>query len=212
VGVVAPFKFHLSEHTLSPMVLVPFGQDFRPAMILQIRAQPGMDPARLLGVVRSELQRLDPNLPVLAAKTLQNHVETNVQVWVIRTGAGLFAALGGIALLLAVVGVYGVKAFMVACRTREIGIRMALGADRSEVVGMVLRDGLKITVLGLGLGLLLSAGLARAMTSFLFEVQPFDPWVFGIALVALSAAAGIACWLPARRAARVDPMVALRAE
>lgn len=212
VGVVAPFKFHLSEHTLNPMVLVPFGQDFRPAMILQIRAQPGMDPARLLGVVRSELQRLDPNLPVLAAKTLQNHVETNVQVWVIRTGAGLFAALGGIALLLAVVGVYGVKAFMVACRTREIGIRMALGADRSEVVGMVLRDGLKITVLGLGLGLLLSAGLARAMTSFLFEVQPFDPWVFGIALVALSAAAGIACWLPARRAARVDPMVALRAE
>ncbi|MBN9691506.1 MAG: ABC transporter permease [Verrucomicrobia bacterium] len=212
VGVVAPFKFHLSEHTLNPMVLVPFGQDFRPAMILQIRALPGMDSVRLLGVVRAELQRLDPNLPVLGAKTLQNHVETNVQVWVIRTGAGLFVALGLIALLLAVVGVYAVKAFMVACRTREIGIRMALGADRSEVVGMVLWDGLKITVLGFGLGLLLSAGLARAMRGFLFEVQPFDPWVFGVSLIALSLSAGLACWLPARRAARVDPMVALRTE
>lgn len=212
VGVVSPFRFHLSERTPSPLVVVPFGQDFRAAMILQIRAQPGMDPTRLIDLVRGTLRRLDPALPVLSAKTLENHIDTNIQIWVIRTGAGLFAALGGIALLLAVVGVYGVKAFMVACRTREIGIRMALGADRSEVVGMVLREGLTLTFLGMGVGLLLSAGLARAMAGFLFEVQPFDPWVFSVSLVALSVAAGIACWLPARRAARVDPMVALRSE
>jgi len=166
----------------------------------------------VLRAVRGEVRRIDPALPVLAAKTLRYHVATNIEVWVIRAGAWLFAVLGAVAVLLAVVGVYGVKAYTVARRTREIGIRMALGATRQNVLGLILRDGAKLTLAGLALGLVIAAFAAKAMSGFLFEVQPFDPLIFVVAPLLLTIPALFACWLPARRAAKVDPMEALRYE
>ena len=122
----------------------------------------------------------------------------------------MFAAFGGVALLLALIGVYGVNAYLVARRTREVGIRMALGADRRTVLRLFLREGAQLTSVGLGLGLLLAGLVARLMQSILFEVSPFDPLIFGTATALLAGAALIACYLPARRAAKVDPMIALR--
>jgi len=212
VGVVTPFRAELAEHTPGPMVFVPYAQarDYWAALHLHVRALPLADPQALMRTVREEVRRMDPALPVLAARSLSQHLEANVLVWLIRAGAGLFAALGAVALLLAVVGVYGVKAYAVARRTREIGIRMALGASRDQVLGLILREGAKLTVAGLGLGLLLAAAAAKAMSGFLFEVQPFDPLIFALAPLLLASSALFACWLPARRASRVDPMVALR--
>jgi predicted permease len=214
VGVVASFRAQLNDHTHGPMLFVPYAQarDYWAAMTLHVRALPAADVAALMRAVRDEVRRIDPALPVLVAKTLRYHIETNIQVWVINTGALLFAALGGVALLLAVVGVYGVKTYAVSRRTREIGIRMALGASCENVLGLILWEGAKLTLVGLGLGLLFAAGAARAMRSFLFEVQPFDPLIFVTAPLLLAASALLACWLPARRAANVDPMEALRYE
>jgi len=214
VGVVAPIRANLNDHTPSPMVFVPYGQarDYWSAMNLHVRVRPTADEAGVMRAVREEVRRIDRGLPVLSAKTLRYHVATNVQVWVIRAGAWLFASLGLVAVLLAGIGVYGVKAYAVARRTREIGIRMALGASQEAVLRQILREGATLTLAGLGVGLLLAAATARAMSGFLFEVQPFDPLVFVGAPLLLAVPALLACWLPARRAARVDPMEALRNE
>jgi len=212
VGVVAPFRGNATDQLPPPMVFLPSGVDGRQEMILQVRAAAGVDAADLLRRARQQADAVDPNLPVVAAKTLRRHVETNFQVWVVTAGGGLFAALGSVALLLAVLGVYGVTAHGVARRRREIGVRMALGATRAAVLRLVLREGALLTAAGLTAGLLLGAGAASAMGRFLFEVHPFDPLVFALAATLLAGSAMLSCWLPARRAARVDPMVALRSE
>ena len=122
----------------------------------------------------------------------------------------LFGVFAAVALLLSVIGVYGLRAYAVACRTREIGIRMALGAGRSEVLRWVLSDGMRLSLVGLGVGLVLAVGVSTAIRGFLYEVPRFDPMVFVLAPLVLLAASLLACWIPARRAARVDPLVALR--
>jgi putative ABC transport system permease protein len=133
-------------------------------------------------------------------------------VWLTKTGARLFGVFGGLALLLAVVGVYGVNSFMVARRTREIGIRMALGAGTREVLWMILRQGLALTGIGLGLGFLLALTVAFLLRSVLYDVTTLDPFAFTIAPACLVAAALLACYVPARRAARINPLEALRCE
>jgi predicted permease len=214
VGIVNLSRAELNQRAPSPMIFVPYAQaqNEGSGMNLHVRALPTVDASALLRIVRDEVRRMDPALPVLAAKTLRTHVATSTMVWVIRAGAWLFTALGTVAVLLAVVGVYGVKAYTVALRTREIGIRMALGATRENVLGLILREGAKLTLVGVCLGLLFATFAAKAMSSFLFEVQPYDPLIFVGAPVLLLVPALLACWLPARRAARVDPMVALRRE
>jgi ABC-type antimicrobial peptide transport system permease subunit len=131
---------------------------------------------------------------------------------VVRSGATLFSIFGALALILAVVGVYGVKAYSVARRTREIGIRMALGAEPGAVLYMILREGLVMILSGTALGLLLALGIGRIFGSMLYQVSPVDPVAFTLAPLVLTAAALLACYLPARRATKVDPMVALRTE
>ena len=120
--------------------------------------------------------------------------------------------LGAVALLMAMAGLYGVRAYTVARRTREIGIRMALGANASDTLRMILREGLIVTSIGAGVGLLLSVVAGRVLGSFLYQVSGIDPVVFLAAPILLSTISLLACYLPARNAARVDPMVALRAE
>ena len=158
------------------------------------------------------MRDVDPALPVLSLKTFARHLDANFQLWVVRAGAALFSVFGGIALLLAVVGVYGVKAYAVACRTREIGIRMALGAHRRDVFVLIMRQGAMQTGLAVAVGLLLSLAAGRILAQILYEVSPSDPFALLIASLILAAAALLACFLPARRATHVDPIQALRTE
>ncbi len=129
-----------------------------------------------------------------------------------RAGAALFSVFGGLALGLAVVGVYGVQAYAVARRTREIGIRMALGANAADVLRLILREGALMLTAGVVLGLALSIATGKIVSGLLYEVSALDPVAFTIAPIVLAAAAFVACWLPARRATRISPLAALRTE
>jgi predicted permease len=210
VGVVPPFKVELLRRGDHPMVFVPYGQHYSAKMNLHVRAAQGANVSALIREVREEARRLDPALLMLEAKSLRFHLETSIAARFLRMGAMSFATFGGVGLLLSLIGVYGVGSYMVARRTREIGVRMALGADRRAVLRLFLREGVILTSVGLVLGLALAALVARMMRGILFDVSPFDPLVFGMASALLAGAELIACWLPARRATRVDPMEALR--
>src|ERR1700733_12611708 len=124
----------------------------------------------------------------------------------------MLAIFGVVALLLAVIGLYGVKAYTVARRTREIGIRMALGASSGDALGMILREGMRVTLVGVGIGLVLALILGKLLSGFLYEVRAVEPLVLLAAPLVLAAVSLLACYFPARRAARVDPMTALRYE
>lgn len=214
VGVVPAVRNDLTEKALAPHVYVPFGQFYRSQMNIHLKTHftSQVAEAELLRTVRNEIRRVDAGLPVLSLQRLPDFRDGGLLLWFVRTGARLFTVFGGLALFLAVVGLYGVKSYVVAQRTREIGIRMALGATKRGVVWMVVRDGGKLAAAGLFLGLLLALGTGRLLSSVLYEVQGADPVVFTVAPMLLAAAALLACYLPARRAAQVEPMTALRYE
>jgi ABC-type antimicrobial peptide transport system permease subunit len=162
--------------------------------------------------VRDEIRAMDASLPLISLKRLVDLPKGTRDLWLVKSGARMFLAFGGLALVLALVGVYGVKSFAVARRTREIGIRMALGATGPSVLWLVLREGLTLTLVGLGLGMLLAAAAGWLLSGLLYGVDPLDPLAFTLAPLFLTAVALLACYLPARRAAKVDPIVALRYE
>jgi ABC-type antimicrobial peptide transport system permease subunit len=168
------------------------------------------DLGTLAGAVRRTLRARDPNLPFFEVHTLDEHIL--IAAWESRLYARLMTAFSLLALVIAALGLYGVMAYSVSQRTREIGIRMALGAARADVQRMVVGQALRLTSLGIALGLALAFALTRFMQSILFGVRPDDPPTFvGVTLIlALSSAA--AAWLPTARAVRVDPVVALRHE
>ena len=143
---------------------------------------------------------------------MRGHLDSSVDIWVVRTGAHVLEIFGGVALFLAVIGLYALNAYTVARRTREIGIRMALGADNASTLRMIMGEALKVTLVGIGVGLLLAIGVGRVLAGFLFDLRGFDPLVLGAAPLLLTLVALFACYVPARRAARVDPMIALRYE
>jgi len=143
---------------------------------------------------------------------MREHMEAGFELWTVRTGAQMFSIFGAVALALAMVGLYGVRAYTVSRRTREIGIRMALGASTADTLRMILREGLLVTLVGAGAGLALALGLGRVLSSFLYKVNGADPIVLAAAALLLTAISLLACYVPARKAARVDPMVALRYE
>jgi predicted permease len=197
-----------------PHLYVPFGQQYMADMHIHLRTAPMGDDAavRFLGTVRQEIRAVDSGLPVLGVRTLRAHVEASADYWLMQTGARMFSLFGGIALLLAVIGLYGVRAYSVARRTREIGIRMALGASAAETQKMVLREGVQLMAVGTAIGLVLSFLLGTVLAGLLFHVHGADPLVFSVAVVLLGGVSLVACYVPARRAARIDPMVALRWE
>jgi ABC-type antimicrobial peptide transport system permease subunit len=162
--------------------------------------------------LRQALRELDADLPLLQMTPYVDLIEKSPNLWIVKLGAILFGAFGCIALLLAVVGVYGVKAYAVACRTREIGIRMALGAHRKDVFALIMRQGAMQTALAVAVGLLLSLAAGRVLSQILYGVSPTDPFALIISSLMLASAALLACFLPARRATRVNPMTALRTE
>ena len=195
-------------------IYVPYAQDYRSIVFFQVRTGSraiGAD-AALLGLLRREVRSAAPGVPVFNVKTFRQHFNDNVQLWVVRSGAAMVSLFGGLSLVLAVVGVYGVVAYGVARRTREIGIRTALGARRAAVLRMILREGLVMTLGGAVPGMLLAYGIGRLFGGVLYQVSPTDPVVFTLAPAALIASALLASWLPARRAAKLDPLVALRNE
>jgi predicted permease len=197
-------------------IYVPWGQEAQSNVNLHVAtvalgdaASAGAD-GRMLEAIRRELTALDPRLPVLALKTFRGHLESGFDFWLARTAARMFALFGGVALLMAAVGLYGVRAYSVGRRTREIGIRMAIGASAGDTSRMVLREGLDLTLVGLAVGLLLALGIGQVLSGMLYQVSGLDPWVLGGSALVLAVASLVACYLPARRAAAIEPMAALR--
>jgi predicted permease len=214
VGIVPTMRNSIIETEPVPHLYVPLGFDYHPKMYLHLRATPRgrKSELALLRTVREEIRAVDPVLPVTSLKTLADLPRDTRDLWLVTSGAQMFLVFGVLALVLALVGVYGVKSFTVVRRTREIGIRMALGATASSVLWLVLREGLIMTAVGLGFGMLLAAATGRLLSGLLYGVSTMDPLAFTVAPLFLTAAALLACYFPSRRAAKVDPMVALRYE
>ena len=214
VGVVAPSRHQLLEHRFRPHIYTPIGQDFRSAMYLHVRTSAASADAEaaMLQDVRRELLAIDAQLPIIALETRPMFRDRNLILWTLGAGAQIFMAFGALALFMTVVGVYGVKAYVVARRTREIGIRVALGASPRHVIGAIVRDGFLTTALGLAAGLVLSVFVGSLLRNMLFGDARFDATVIFGAMTALATAAAVAAWLPARRATRVSPTLALRSE
>ncbi len=214
IGIVPATKNRLFEKQPAGSLYLPFARSFQSDVFFFVRfasLSPSNDPATA-DLLRRTVQSVDPLLPVIELRTFAQHLDGNPQLWIVRAGAVLFSVFGGLALGLAVVGIYGVKAYAVARRTREIGIRMALGAERKTVLWMILREGFVMVAAGLALGLLLAFGTGKIVGSILYGVSSIDPFAFTLAPAILAIAALIATWLPARRATRISPMAALRTE
>jgi putative ABC transport system permease protein len=208
VGVVPDLHMGGSDNENPAGFYLPLAQD--DARFMSIVARTQGDPLALTGAVRRAVIDLDPDLPIYFVRTMPEVIRRNT--WFVGVFGALFAAFGAAALFLAAIGLYGVMAFSVSRRTQEVGIRLALGARTGQVLGMVFRQGMVQLGIGLLLGLGLAAALSRGIAVLLFQVEPWDPAVFA-AIVAILGTSGLAaCLLPARRAARVDPVVALRAE
>ncbi len=214
IGIVNSHRHDVQTDTLNRRLFVPLAQGYNGNVYLHVRFAT-KDRRALIGLVptlREMLRDVDPDLPILSIAPFSDLLEKSVGLWVVRLGAVIFGVFGGIALLLAVVGVYGVKAYAVACRTREIGIRMALGAHRRDIFALIMRQGVMQTALAVAVGLLLSLAAGRVLGQILYEVSPTDPFALLVSSVMLAAAALFACFLPARRATHVDPIQALRTE
>ncbi|MFZ0589234.1 MAG: ABC transporter permease [Bryobacteraceae bacterium] len=214
VGVVSNIRENILGNNAEPHVYVPFGQQYQADMQIHLKVAAAGPEAerRMLETIRREIHAADERLPLLALTTMRGHLESGIDIWVLRTGAHILEVFGGVALFLAVIGLYAVNAYTVARRTREIGIRMALGADPSSTLGMILGDGLRVTAVGVGIGLLLAIGIGRLLAGLLYGINGNDPVVLLAASALLAAVALLASYLPARRASRVDPMIALRYE
>jgi predicted permease len=187
-------------------IYFPMRQLGRPAMA--VAARTSGDPADLQAIIRAAVAAVDPNQPISFFATMAQNVAGSLGAQrIVATLTGVFAAL---ALVLSAVGLYSVIAYAVAQRTPEIGIRMALGAQARQVVGMVMRGGLRLVAVGLVVGLAAAAGAARLIQTLLFQVQPLDPWIYAAVAVLFGVVASLACLVPSLRAARIDPLVALR--
>ena len=214
VGVVGGIRHTMFDKSAVPHVYLPSGPTYRGGMNVHVRTDataPDVE-AALLGTLRREIRAVDPDVPIISMQTLRQHRDNSIVLWAVNSGARMFSVFGGVALLLAVIGVYGVKSYIVSRRTREIGIRMALGATPQAVLWLVMREGLALTLVGAAIGTLLSWGIATALSGMLYEVSPLDPVVFTVAPLTLLAAALVATYVPARRATQVRPMTALRAD
>ena len=214
VGIVRATRHALFEKEPPGAIYLPFGRGFQSNISFFVRfaSLPAGREAATADLLRRTVRDVDAAIPILSLKTFAQHLESNFELWIVRAGAALFSVFGGLALCLAVVGLYGVKAYSVARRTREIGIRMALGAQPGMVLRMIMREGSIMLFSGVAIGLLLAVGTGKILSGMLYEVGALDPIAFTIAPLLLATAALIATWLPARRATRINPMQALRTE
>src|SRR5215468_5033185 len=214
VGIVPATRHALFEKEPAGGIYLPFARGFQSDISFFVRFHslaPGTE-ASTADLLRRTVREVDPSLPILSLRTFAQHLDSNLDLWLVRAGAALFSVFGALALGLAVVGLYGVKAYSVARRTREIGIRMALGAQAGAVLRMIMREGFVMVLSGIAIGLLLAVATAKIVSGILYGIGALDPVAFTVAPAVLTIAALIAMWLPARRATRVDPIQALRTE
>jgi len=210
VGVVSDSKHVNLREEPPPYIYTPHGQIPRPGMTLVVRS--ANDPKALIGVAQKEAYALDSELPVFNISTLDQYMASSVAEP--KFSALLLGLFAGLALILSCLGLYGVMSYVVAQRTRELGIRMALGAQTRDVLKLVIRQGMGLTLLGAAIGVAGAMALTRMIMikSWLFGVSPTDPLTFAVAALLLTVVALLSCWIPARKAAKVDPIATLRFE
>ena len=208
VGVAADVKQHRLNLEASSEIYFLQSQTGLSELDLVVRTDG--DPMALLPAVKAQIARLDPAQPVTKVRTLEQVLERSAGPQ--RLAAQLLAGFAAAALLLAALGIYGVVSYAVSRREREIGVRMALGAQARDVLRMILREGLRLSLLGVVCGIVAALGLARLLAGFLYGVSATDPITYAAVAVSLALVAALASLLPARRATRVDPVVSLRAE
>lgn len=210
VGVARNGKYGEVLEPPAPYFYVPQAQEYRPSHVLQVRTS--VPPESLVAPIEEQIRDLDPHLPVFDVMTMDRTLAGVNGFFLFRVGAVFAGVLGGLAFLIAVVGLYEVVSFTATRRTHEIGVRMALGALPRNIFGLMLRQVLSLVGAGLGLGMVAAFCIARLLSGLVVGVSPYDPMTFATVSISLVVVALLACYLPARRAMRVDPMVALRYE
>ena len=208
VGVVRTAKYRNLREEPLPFIYIPMGQEYQPGMALMLRT--ASHPTSVAGPVRSELQAINKDVAVFSVEAMSERL--NSQIAADRMIAVLLSIFGGGALLLASIGIYGVVAYSVAQRTHEIGIRIALGAEQRDILRLIVGQGMLLVLIGAGIGLALALASTQVLKSLLFGISATDPLTFGVVLFVFVGVALLACYLPARRATKVDPLVALRYE
>jgi putative ABC transport system permease protein len=208
VGVVSDVRYTAIETAAPPGAYIPFLQSPQSRMRLFVRS--GLDEQTLAAAIRRELRALDSNLPLTEIKTMEERVGD--AMWRTRVAAWLLSSFAALALLLTSIGIFGVLSQIVAQRTPEIGVRMALGAQKHDVLRVVLMRAAALAAIGIVSGIALALALTRVIAALLYQVEPGDPQTLGAGALLLAVIALLACYLPARRATRVDPIIALRYE
>ena len=208
VGVAANGKYRNLQEESQPYMFRPFSQLYEPSAVLLV--QTAGDPKPMLATVEREIHKVDSNLPVVDAETLAQYM--SIPLFVPRVTGTLLGVFGLLALLLAAVGLSGVVAYFVSLRTREIGVHLALGAERGDVLKLVVKQGMRLSLVGVIIGLAVAFGVSRVLSILLYGIRPTDPITYVSVAFTLTGVTLLASYLPARRATRVDPMVALRHE
>jgi predicted permease len=208
VGIVRDSRYGSLGEPALPVIYMPVAQNHETGMMLYVRAS--VPPSSLIGELRRQIQTLEPNLPVPEIRTMSENIGTSL--YAARMGAWLLGVFGGLALLLAAVGIYGVLSFSVSRRTHEMGIRLALGADAHDVFMLVVREGMLLVAVGVVIGATSGVVAARALTSFLYGAETSQLPTLAAVTSILVVVAVAACAIPARRAMRVSPITALRQE
>ncbi|UCE48323.1 MAG: ABC transporter permease, partial [Phycisphaerales bacterium] len=205
IGVTQDVKHYGFDRDMRPGVYLPYVERACESDMMAIVRTSG-DPFSLVSSVREIVRSTDPGLPICDVQTMAQRIQSHEFMWVRRTYTWLFGIFGGIAAIMAVSGIYGVIAYSVGQRTQEIGVRMALGARSGDVLKAVLGQGLKLTLIGVVIGLAGALALTRVISSLLYDVSPTDPLTFVCVSLVLAGVALLASYIPARRAARIDPM------
>lgn len=208
VGVVRDIKYLTLTEAPEPYFYLPFGQNYAGDMTLHLRTTG--DPRNVLGGIRENVRALDPELPVFDVRTMTEHLQFSLSAY--ELASLLLTCMGLLGVLLSTVGLYGITSYNVVQRTHEIGVRKALGAQTKDVTLLILLYGIRLVMMGVGVGLVLALSGTRALTHLLYGVRPQDPSTFAVVIIFLSVVALTACCLPAWRASRVDPIIALRQE
>jgi ABC-type antimicrobial peptide transport system permease subunit len=208
VGVVGRVAAHFHEAPSLPVYYRPHAQV--PTAFLSMVVRTEGEPKSVVGAVEEAVLEVNREIPIYYVQTMDEILRQ--ATWDKRFFVGIFGVMAGLAVFLVILGIYGVMAYSVSMRMQELGVRIALGATRGDILRLVLKQGMRLVGLGLGVGMLSSLGLAHLLKDYLFGISPQDPLTLVVVVVVLAGVGMVACLIPARRATRIDPMVALRSQ